>query len=363
METRASETASMLRENGLSVALLGGGPRFTGTYTELACISRDSLLLGGPYSPIPWSRRVKIEETTFANTLMKKLSKLAPRDRIYFVFQRYIANRLQRAKDEGRLTAPIVVTNGFTRRPQNLRHFDFVHVLAPFYLERARQSGIDTSRWYFAPQPVNTELFRPLPSLAVRNYLGISSDDFVVLVVGAINSTKGIDYAAREVGHLAIRHPRIKLLVVGQTEQETPGIMEYARSKLSSNVIFRTARHEIMPYVYSAGDVSVLPTQGDVAGNVFTESMACGIPVVGPEFAVTKWIIGDGGDTADMKGNGQLAALLEVYLQDCSYRLARARQARLRAINYFSTKVVAPQYMKMLESIMNEVSGHSKRQG
>ncbi len=357
MEARAFETASMLRRRGVKVVLVGGGRPASPIQRSLPCIPRDSFIFGGHLSPIPWARRVRIEETTFSNMLVQKLSGMSLKNLLFFVLQPYVANRLQKAKKNRRIRAPIVVTNGFTHHPQRLQGFEFVHVLAPYYLELARQLGMDTHKWYFAPQPVNTEVFKPKPREEIRKSLEISQDDFVVLVAGAINwSYKRIDHAIREVAILKEAHRGAKLLVVGQVESETAYIVNLGRKLLGSDVIFRTTRHDNMPNVYAAGDVFVLPTRKEIIGNVFAEAMACGVPAVGDDYPVTKWIIEDGGDTVDMRRAGQLAGVLERYAKDESYRLNRSRRAHERALNYFSTDVIVPQYLKMFESIMQEAS-------
>jgi len=303
---------------------------------------------------LPWDMRVEVEERTFAETLLWKLSGISLQNLVFYVFQPRVAGRLQHAKRSGRIHNPVVVTNGFTHHPENLRGFDYVHVLAPYYLELANRLGIETGRWYFVPQPVDTRVFRPHPRDEARRRLGFKEDDFVVLVVGAISRYKRIEHAIREVASLKPRCPSAKLLIVGQPERETPEIIRFGKKMLGGDVMFATARYEDMPEIYPAGDVFALPTRKEITGNVFTEAMASGVPAIGDDFPVTRWIIGDGGDTVDMRQGGELAEVLEKYANDDSYRSKRSRLARERALEHFSLDAVAPLYLKMFESIAEE---------
>lgn len=357
MESRASETASMLDEQGLNVILVGGGRPISPLQQREPCIPRHSFVFGGRYSLIPIKYRIRVEETTFSYTVGRWGAGMDQDGLLFFVFQPRVARQLMKLKRKGRLKAPIMVTNGFTHYPRLLKAFEFVHVLAPYYIDLANRLGIDTRRWYFAPQVVDTNMFRPLANLRIRETLGIAQDEFVVLCVGAIDRYKRIDHAIREFSTLRKSLSKAKLLIVGEVESESAAIVELGRSMLGKDVIFRVARHSTMPEVYAAGDVFVLPTRREITGNVFTEAMASGVPAIGDDYEVTRWIIGDGGDTVDMRRTGELASLLETYAKDDSYRKSRARNAHERALEVFSKQVVVPQYLRMFESAIRE--GHS----
>jgi len=249
---------------------------------------------------------------------------------------------------------PTVVTNGFTHYPEKLKGFEFVHVLAPYFLELAQEKGIDTRNCHFAPQPVDVEAFRPRNGQQMRSFLGIAEDDFVVLAVGAINRYKRMNYAIREVGMLRTKHPNVKLLIAGEPESGTPVVVNLGRKVLGNDVIFRTAVHDMMPAVYAAADVFVLPTRREITGNVFTEAMASGVPAIGDDYPVTRWIIGDGGDVTDMTRPGDLANLVEVYMTDGSYRSRKSKQARERAVDTFSMDSVSPQYLRMFNAVRED---------
>jgi glycosyltransferase involved in cell wall biosynthesis len=298
---------------------------------------------------------VWIEEATFSAVLKRKLPEIFCEHLVVFAPQSNVARWLQQAKKNWDLPTAVVVTNGFTTRPTNLKKFEFVHVLAPYYMELANRLQLDTRNWFFVPQPVNTDVFKPRSRDETREFFGMRADDFVVLVVGAINwSYKRIDHAIREVSTLKKTYPKTKLLVVGEAERETPMVVNLGRRLLGNDAIFHTTKHDLMPWIYPVCDVFVLPTRKEITGNVFTEAMACGIPTVGDDYPVTKWLIGAGGDTVNMRQEGKLAGLLETYAMDEALRNARAREARNRAVSTFSAEVVGPQYVKMFEVVAQE---------
>jgi glycosyltransferase involved in cell wall biosynthesis len=49
-----------------------------------------------------------------------------------------------------------------------------------------------------------------------------------------------------------------------------------------------------MPDLYRSADVMLHPTFHESFGNVYAEALAIGVPVVAHDYAVTRWIFGDG---------------------------------------------------------------------
>ena len=68
---------------------------------------------------------------------------------------------------------------------------------------------------------------------------------------------------------------------------------------------------------------------------------------------MTKWIIGDGGETLDMTEPGELAATLQRLVADCRLK-EMGRHARQRACEAFSDEVVIEETLKMYRRVVQE---------
>jgi glycosyltransferase involved in cell wall biosynthesis len=96
-------------------------------------------------------------------------------------------------------------------------------------------------------------------------------------------------------------------------------------------------------------------------GICFLEAMATGVPCVGHEYPVTKWVIGDGGVCIDMAREGALAECLAGVTE--SWILEHGRQARQRAEKMFSKEVVIAQMIGMYREVAANQSSDSYGRG
>jgi glycosyltransferase involved in cell wall biosynthesis len=156
--------------------------------------------------------------------------------------------------------------------------------------------------------PVDLELFRPLapPERAeARGSLGLEPGTFALGVVGQITPWKGQDMALRALAALAERHPRLRLLVVGEAKflsrstrfdnraylQELHELASAAR--LAGRVRFLGERSDV-PTIMSALDALLVPSHDEPFGRVVVEAMATGTPVVASASAGPAEIVEDG---------------------------------------------------------------------
>lgn len=92
-------------------------------------------------------------------------------------------------------------------------------------------------------------------SLELRQKIGLSEDDRVLLFVGRINYFKGIDVLLSAFTHLAKKYPNLKLILVGQIDE-----LELAKmiSKLK-NVIHIKPQKEVSSF-YEICELVILPS-------------------------------------------------------------------------------------------------------
>lgn len=153
------------------------------------------------------------------------------------------------------------------------------------------------------PGGVDLSLFRPRRRAEARRRLGLADDDAVLLFVGRIQQLKGVDVLLRAAALLRTELPRLQVLVVGGLGDGTgPEARELRRLHALASQLGIADRvrwlgavdHPRLPAIYSAADVTVMPSTYESFGLVAVESQACGTPVVATRTGGLATIVQDG---------------------------------------------------------------------
>lgn len=158
--------------------------------------------------------------------------------------------------------------------------------------------GIDLERWR---RPVRQALPHPAAELPHPR----------VLCVGAIDALKRMHLAVEAVARLSSGG---SLTVLGEGP-DAAALDELAAERLGAGrYLRRVVPRDEMPAWYGAADCFTLPSRTESFGLVYLEALACGVPVVAPDDAVRREVIGDAGllcDVTDVAAySGALAAAL-----------------------------------------------------
>jgi D-inositol-3-phosphate glycosyltransferase len=140
------------------------------------------------------------------------------------------------------------------------------------------------------PPGVDLELFRLASASAARTRLGVPPDAVVLLFVGRIQPLKAPDVLLRAVPLLLERVPelrrRLRVLVVGGPSgsgRDRPEALQKLAASLGIADLVQfepPAPPEGLADIYSAADLTVVPSYSESFGLVALESQACGTPVV-----------------------------------------------------------------------------------
>jgi glycosyltransferase involved in cell wall biosynthesis len=353
-ETWAADLAQALHENGADVTLFGGGRS-----VEVAC--RFSPIRNWPReargirSLLSWHRRYLLEQLSFAVFLLKRLRK-EPFD-IVHVPDPALAWQIQRCASDYKHR--VIYKDGLLLGPEWCSKFDFVHVLAPYYFEAGTRAGVATKNWFAIPHMVNTKRFVPaIDRKEVRRRLGqeIPDDALVVMAAGdfAPGSNKRLDWILNEFA--AANPPGAHLIIAGQSaSSEFQRFSEIATSALGDRVhLFTNVNTTQMVELYQAADIFAHAALREPFGIVFLEAMACGLPIAAHQYDVTRWIVGNAGETIDMSAPGQLGDLLRRWQNDVPTRKEIGRRARQRAEEVFSPAQIVPLYQSMYDTILRD---------
>ncbi len=120
---------------------------------------------------------------------------------------------------------------------------------------------------------VDINRFRPLKNTKTAN------TRLRILSVGRLLKCKGIQYLLEAFSQL--EKDKYRLYIVGTGYFEESLKKKTALLKLQDSVTFLGAlEHNELSLIYNQADIFVLPSYGDSFGQVFTEAMACGLPII-----------------------------------------------------------------------------------
>jgi D-inositol-3-phosphate glycosyltransferase len=160
--------------------------------------------------------------------------------------------------------------------------------------------GADPNRLCTSPPGVDHRLFRPGSKPRARQRLGLGKGP-VVLFVGRIQPLKGLDVTVEGMAAIVERHPDAILMVVGgpsgpRGQAEMTALRKRAvELGLAGNIRFvGPMPHGLVPDLYRAADVVVVPSRAESFGLVAAEAQACGTPVVGARIGGLIDVVDDG---------------------------------------------------------------------
>ncbi len=120
---------------------------------------------------------------------------------------------------------------------------------------------------------VDTNFFQPFSGAK-------NADSYVrILSVARLLEWKGIQYLLEALSQL--KEYKFHLVIVGTGNFEKELKDRTALLNLQDSVTFTgPVDHNKLPRIYNQADIFVLPSYGDSFGQVFTEAMACGLPII-----------------------------------------------------------------------------------
>jgi len=128
---------------------------------------------------------------------------------------------------------------------------------------------------------VDTELFSPQRrSEALRAAWGVSPETLVATVVGRVAPEKNLSLAIRAFDALAARQRDARLLVVGDGPS-----LDSLKASQPQHIYAGMRTGEDLAAHYASADLFIFPSTTETFGNVATEALASGLPVVGYDYA------------------------------------------------------------------------------
>jgi len=219
-----------------------------------------------------------------------------------------------------------------------------------------RHCGATPGQVRVIPCGIDLKLFKPQDQQQARLKLGLGHREPVLLFVGRLDPFKGPDLLLRSA---AMMEEKAQIVIVGgksSNDKDMQQLKELAvQLKISKRVHFIDAQPQYkLPVIYSAADVTVVPSYHESFGLAAVESLACSTPVVATRA---------GGLTTVIQNNqtgflvprcpGFFAERLDSLLQNPSM-IKKMSMAARPSVLQFSWNNVANMVQNMYEDVMNE---------
>lgn len=205
------------------------------------------------------------------------------------------------------------------------------------------------------PNGLDTSVFVPLDKSRARNELDLPLDKRIILfgsMYGDTDRNKGMDLLVEALDHLVKNDAdfaKQNLLVVTGTDNES--MSEKFPMPIVSLGMIRD-EHKLAK-IYAAADLTVVPSRSESFGQVASESLSCGTPVVAFDTTGLKDVIGHM-ETGYLAQDFQTAELAYgIRLLAGSEEICRKMSlaARQRAVERFDIKVTAGMHLELFERL------------
>lgn len=209
-------------------------------------------------------------------------------------------------------------------------------------------NGVDTERFALSAEVVKR-------ASALRRELGFSSETLVLGFVGRLTRDKGIAELLRAFDILRGRLPDVRLLLVGDFEDDDP-VPDWARRRIERDPQIRYTGfvNEVETY-YHVMDVLTLPTYREGLGNAILEAHAAGKPVVATKTTGVVDVIVDGvtGILVPIGDAEALARACRTLLEDSRLAKEMGQAGRARVVELYRQETVweglLQEYLRLLD--------------
>jgi glycosyltransferase involved in cell wall biosynthesis len=198
----------------------------------------------------------------------------------------------------------------------------------------------------------------PAQRAEVRAELGYGAADVVLGIVARLSPQKAHDVLFEAVARLAERHPRLRLLVVGDGARRAELAELAGRLGIADRVRFAGIRRD-MPRLLAGLDIACLSSVHEGVPITVLEAMAAALPMVATDCGALRDLVDEGvtGYLVPVGDVPALAARLGELAADPSLRARFGAAGRARAERDFGIERTAAGF----EGLLTELTGRTAR--
>ncbi|APB34783.1 glycosyl transferase, group 1 [Gloeomargarita lithophora Alchichica-D10] len=210
---------------------------------------------------------------------------------------------------------------------------------------------------YCIPHGIDINIYIPLDQLECRRCLRIEQYQYI-LVTSALNlqdPRKGTDLLIKAINALSDALKRdILILVMGDGGKNL-------KTQLDCDVLplgyINLDQLKVM--VFSAADLFIFPTRGDIFGLVAQEAMACGTPTVAFNVGGVPDLVRPGitGELAEPENPQDLARKIEQLLVGSEARCKMSQNCREIAVKEYNLTLQAQRYIDLYQQVLADFRG------
>jgi len=311
----------------------------------------------------------------------------------------YTPNLVLHPQRYGIQPVPWLVADGYIANYQEvLNSLPLILVTSNWVKEMYVRDGISGDKIEVLPVGCDTDSFRPYSKddpkiLAVREALGISQDQLMILTVGGDAASKGAQEVMQALAIIDSKAPDWKYVCKvwpqARTKKQNLIDLEMATQLgIEKNVTYETntISRNFMPYLVGACDIYAAPSRLEGFGMPQVEAGACGKPVVSikamgmldtlihdetaflaevaRKIVVNEVMLGNESGfedhhkvvfnvprTVDYRANVQdIAKYLLILMRDSALREKMGKAGRERVVANFDYRVVAKRFLEIIEN-------------
>lgn len=195
------------------------------------------------------------------------------------------------------------------------RRADWIIAVDRLCMEQARKHGAE-AKTTLLPNAVDIREFCPDAELrrSKRKDLGFRDSEVVALFAGRLEEGKRVEHAIHAASLLSTTEYRFRLVVAGDGSCRQSLEQLACRLGLEGQVTFQGyTPHAVLPALYNAADVLLLPSDWEGTSMVILEALACGTPVVARAIGGTPDVVhtGQNGVLYENPGEANLALAIQ----------------------------------------------------
>lgn len=200
---------------------------------------------------------------------------------------------------------------------------------------------------------VNTFLFNTtIPKCVAREKLGIPPDSRVVLWNDRISPEKDLLTFLQAIPTIAREVPNTLFYIKGRACVHTyfkplRKLIRALKRNFSIKMHIGWISHKRLPLLYRSADLFVRTSLYESFGLGVIESMACGVPVVAPDYATFPEILGDAGIYFHVQDSEDLAIKVITLLKHDEVAKEKAEEGLERIRERFTWGIAAKKYMSL----------------